>query len=42
MAGSALALALRASTPEVLRAGGYDAVVIGAGAAGGASGAPAC
>ena len=34
MADSALAMALRASTPKVLRAGGYDALVIGAGAAG--------
>src|ERR1700693_4031801 len=34
--GPALAAALRATTPEVLRAAGaYDALVIGAGAAGG-------
>src|SRR5215469_14807599 len=32
---SALAAALRATTPEVLRAGSHDVVVIGAGAAGG-------
>src|SRR6478672_5474070 len=36
MPGPALAAALRATTPEVMRAAGaYDAAVIGAGAAGG-------
>ena len=35
MSRTALALALHGTTPEVLRVGGYDALVIGAGAAGG-------
>ena len=35
MPDTALAMALHATTPEVLRVGGYDALVIGAGAAGG-------
>jgi choline dehydrogenase-like flavoprotein len=35
MPDTALSLALHATTPEALRVGGYDALVIGAGAAGG-------